>query len=537
MSKIRYFLLAIVILASLLRLVGIIPDNAVLNRDEAALGYNAYLLQQTGRDEWGERWPLVLQSFGDYKLIGYPALLVGLFSVFEPSDFLVRLPSVVAGVGLVVLSFVVGQQFGLTKKWAAAFAALIAITPVFVFYSRFAYEANVALVYLVLLVQVLWSVKKTGPTVWQYVGVTGLVILSLLTYNTPLTVLPLVILFWAVTADLKLKSTLAVTAVFAIAYAAILLILIPVISQKSGVTIFTDEQNVYNANDYYAQFTNPILQPLLGNKVVFFTPIILNNLVHSFSASFLVQVQDIHPWHAIPGRGHIPGVVYLFGVVGALYAVIQGLVLIGTVIKASLGSGVLKVLSSVQTIFRAPIVQSTVLALIGLSSAVLTVDAPHTTRSLFFIYFFILTAVLCCRQLLQFVQPQFRKPVLSGLVVLVVIPVITWNVSLHTAYIETQQKLFRFGLQDALQQLPTDTPVAFLDREGYDYILVAWYRQVQPQQFFATIARLEPDRIGFRYGERLQNIHFIAAATDISAEEKVLMYWEKDTSEWILEEK
>jgi hypothetical protein len=43
---------------------------AALNRDEAAIGYNAMLLSQTGLDEWGRSWPLALESFGGYKLPG-----------------------------------------------------------------------------------------------------------------------------------------------------------------------------------------------------------------------------------------------------------------------------------------------------------------------------------------------------------------------------------------------------------------------------------------------------------------------------------
>jgi len=35
--------------------------------DEASLGYNAYSILQTGRDEYGKLLPLIFKSFGDYK--------------------------------------------------------------------------------------------------------------------------------------------------------------------------------------------------------------------------------------------------------------------------------------------------------------------------------------------------------------------------------------------------------------------------------------------------------------------------------------
>ena len=34
--------------------------------DEAALGYNAYSILKTGRDEYGQYFPLIFKSFGDY---------------------------------------------------------------------------------------------------------------------------------------------------------------------------------------------------------------------------------------------------------------------------------------------------------------------------------------------------------------------------------------------------------------------------------------------------------------------------------------
>ena len=38
-----------------------------LNADEAAFGYNAYSLVETGKDEHGNAWPIHFQSFNDYK--------------------------------------------------------------------------------------------------------------------------------------------------------------------------------------------------------------------------------------------------------------------------------------------------------------------------------------------------------------------------------------------------------------------------------------------------------------------------------------
>ena len=64
----KYWLLILaLIIGSFLRLyqLGLIPN--ALTWDEAAVGYNAYSILKTGRDEYGELLPIIFKSFGDFK--------------------------------------------------------------------------------------------------------------------------------------------------------------------------------------------------------------------------------------------------------------------------------------------------------------------------------------------------------------------------------------------------------------------------------------------------------------------------------------
>ena len=63
----RGILAILTALALVLRVwaLGQVPPG--IDADEAALGYNAYSLLKTGRDEYGVPHPLVFESFGDYK--------------------------------------------------------------------------------------------------------------------------------------------------------------------------------------------------------------------------------------------------------------------------------------------------------------------------------------------------------------------------------------------------------------------------------------------------------------------------------------
>jgi hypothetical protein len=60
-------IILILILALFSEVFTIASTPILLNPDEAALGYNAYSILQTGKDEHGQSFPLHLKSFGDYK--------------------------------------------------------------------------------------------------------------------------------------------------------------------------------------------------------------------------------------------------------------------------------------------------------------------------------------------------------------------------------------------------------------------------------------------------------------------------------------
>ena len=63
-----FLITILIVIAGFLRIYKIATVPPGLNQDETAIGYNAYSILVTGRDEWGEKYPLYFKSFGDYKL-------------------------------------------------------------------------------------------------------------------------------------------------------------------------------------------------------------------------------------------------------------------------------------------------------------------------------------------------------------------------------------------------------------------------------------------------------------------------------------
>src|SRR3989344_1369248 len=94
----RFFFLAIIFLFALaLRTVNLGDHPSGLTWDEAGLGYNAYSILKTGRDEFGTFLPIVFKSFGDYKPGIYVYLTVPSVAIFGLTEFAVRFPSALFG--------------------------------------------------------------------------------------------------------------------------------------------------------------------------------------------------------------------------------------------------------------------------------------------------------------------------------------------------------------------------------------------------------------------------------------------------------
>lgn len=66
--------------------------------DESSISFNAHTISQTGRDEFGEPWPLYFRAFGDYKNPVHIYLLAGIYRMTGPSILVARWLSAACGV-------------------------------------------------------------------------------------------------------------------------------------------------------------------------------------------------------------------------------------------------------------------------------------------------------------------------------------------------------------------------------------------------------------------------------------------------------
>lgn len=528
----KYTLLLLLLGASgiFIRMFQLGANPSILNRDEAALAYNAYLLSETGTDEWGETWSVSLQSFGDYKLIGYPFILSWLFKILPENDLIVRLPSALAGIGILYLSYIISKKI-FKEKFADLFSLLtISTTPVFIFYSKFAYEAHVALFFLVLSLYLLFFAKRSLLT--DFVGIISSVMACLI-YNTPLLLLPfLIVAIIFYRSPKKITTWLLPAFLLVISFIVIFSQVVVLTMQKSSITIFKDENLTLKAAEYYQSFPK-IIQPLLGNKYVFFGGEMVKRFFGSFSPKFLVIEGGSHPWHTLPGWGNIFLPQYILGLLG-IGAVILSITTSFFEIKTK--QKLLKTIKVIRSQYKNELLLLYLL-IVSLLPSIVTVDSPHTTRSLLFLFIFSLFSVYGMMHLTTNIK---SNNINSGITYFIVISYVGlcsfYFYQYSVSYPLVHPKLYNSNFISAIQETDknfSDKKVAIVDPSGYMYILTAWYLKVEPSMFFSTIKKQNPDTIGFRYGEQLKNYHFIADKKDITnMNENVLLYMNSDSGDW-----
>ncbi|MEK7570671.1 MAG: glycosyltransferase family 39 protein [Patescibacteria group bacterium] len=166
-----YLLILILIFATFLRfwLLGQVP--AGLHEDEAAYGYNAYSLLLTGNDEHGKSFPIVLESFGEYKPALYAYLTIPWIVVFDLTPFAVRATSALFGVFSIIMVYLLAKKLLQNTTIALIAAGMIALSPWHLTLSRTTSEVVVSVFFLLVFVYAALSLKDTFNKWWLITAV------------------------------------------------------------------------------------------------------------------------------------------------------------------------------------------------------------------------------------------------------------------------------------------------------------------------------------------------------------------------------
>lgn len=311
------YLLLILILAAVLRLtdLGNSPPGVLV--DEASLGYNAYSVLKTGRDEWNQFLPLTLKSFGDFKPSGYMYFTIPFVNLISLSPLSTRFPSALMGIFAVICIYLIVNSLFRNKYLGLLSAFLLSISSWHINMSRMAWEANVALTLFLLGIVCLLQNKKSyfaltisgtffSLSLYVYIGYRFL---------TPVILIPLIFYFWK-TKYISKKQVFYFIAIFVLSTS----FLIPEIFFKGGLTRFSQVSigsksgNTLYINEQRAfcgmQNNQLILTScyLFWNKPTVILSEFLKNYISNFSFDFLFIKGDIAKF--VNDSGH--GVLYLW---------------------------------------------------------------------------------------------------------------------------------------------------------------------------------------------------------------------------------
>lgn len=319
----RIILFLIVGLALFLRLYNVTFDPPSLNWDEVSIGYNAYSILKTGRDEWGKLLPVHFKSYGEYKLPAQIYASIPGIAVFGLNEFGVRITPVIYGTLTVLFLYFLTKKI-FEDEWIALTSSfLLAISPWHIQLTRASFESSFAVMWVV--IGVWWFVKGFEKPKWLIASVIPFAI-SIYTYNATRVFTPL---FLLVLFLIYRKEILKNFKIFAISLAVFIISMIPLASfilsgeataRLKLVSISDDPGFTLRINKARGSTNLPGPLPrLIHNKVTHYIYVFAGNYLSHFTPDFLFINGAGHRQHHVQGIGELYAIQAPFILIGLYF--------------------------------------------------------------------------------------------------------------------------------------------------------------------------------------------------------------------------
>lgn len=303
----------VIIIGLFLRTVGLDKSPPSLGFDEAALGYNAYSILKTGRDEYGSWLPLSLRSFNDFKPALYAYLTVPFVYFLGLNATAVRMVSALAGTGSLVFLYLLLNKF-IRNKWLLLLVfTILSVEPYRLHFSRSAFETNLSAMFFGGGAYFLLTTKGKIKTFLTAVFL-GLAAYS---YHSARLSAPLLILLWAIDPIKRLQKNIKFDWKKLLPLFGLILICIPIFVMNNSSLLLTRfrQENVFNR--FYPYAPKEILNPI---SFVYYFLGIISGHVFSYISPINLNFR-IYDWvkmspQFIPGMGMLgwlEGILFLIG--------------------------------------------------------------------------------------------------------------------------------------------------------------------------------------------------------------------------------
>ncbi len=433
----KALLLIIVLTAFILRFYKLSENPPGLYIDEASIGYNAYKILTTGKDEFDTPYPMFFKSFGDYKMPVYIYATSLSMSVFGKNEFAVRFPSAFMGSLTILLFYLfikkalqLDNLFKEKREVIALLSAfLLAITPWQLQFSRGGFENNAALfIFMLGFVLALYFYERKRFIL--LLGSFALFAASMYTYHTyrifaPIAIFTITSFSFIIDPPARKKTLLSV-----LVFAFLALPLLIFSFSPQGSARFTDTSAFSELGSKLASVRGLILYP--------FT--ILKNYLTYFSFYFLFDTGDGIGRHQIPNFGPLFKWQLPFLLMG-FYSLVK-----------------------LKSKFFKPLI--IILILISPLPASLVLPSPQTLRSLLMV---IPMLTIISLGIIYFYEKismnKYKKYLISGIVLVVVFELIFYQYYYFVSYPRINQLDWGGGYKETVYKIEEL-------RKNYDEVII-----------------------------------------------------------------
>ncbi len=491
-------LIFITFFAGCLRFYTIDKAPVSLYWDEVSLAYNSYSIALTGKDEYGISFPFLFRAFNDYKLPGDIYVMVPVLKAFGLSEITTRFTSAFFGTLMVFLFFfLIEELFKYTKlkenkitmiALIACFA--LAISPWHIQFSRVAFEANVALCFVVL--GILLLLRGIRGETKSFYGAMFVIPLTFTFYRSIYVFLPLLLLIFSIIFHKQIfdKQFYKQRTIGIIIFIIFLIPSIYFILSSNGVvragqvSIFTNSfEATYNNAKVHNASNQSFIDKIIYNRRLIYASVFMQGYIKNFSPQFLFLQGDGNVRQSIKGMGmlylyELPflffGVLFLFRISKKIFLFVVAWILI------------------------API------------PAALSIPAPHALRSLNMLP---MPQLLFAIGVVWFFSILPQRTRLTTAVVMFLIVGFSFYYYLVQYYVVTP-KTAAHDFADGYKQL---TNYVFAHENNYDKVIISGYNW-QPYIYFLFYKKYDPDLFQ-RFGSNKGFDKYIFGGTSWDKEE------------------
>jgi len=332
-NKIIYLFLGFIFfLALILRLNNLSHFPVGFHIDEASLGYNAYSLLLTGKDDNGNSLPLYIDMFGDNRPSGYHYLTIIPVKFLGLSEFATRLPAVLFGSLIVFAVYIFTYVLFKSKKISLLSALLTAIAPWSFVLSRASAEVIVSLFFILAGFGLFFHSLKNKKVTPLFISAV-LLSISFFFYHAPRVFVPgifliFLLMFFPTIKNYSKNFKIAVFSSFIFVFFVAVFLVFGIsggAGRYSQVNIFSSFETDFFQNQQIQEDTiagsSYIQSRFFHNKLTNTALVFISNYFDYFGFNFLFTTGGLPIWYSIPRVGLLYLLELPFILVGIYYLI------------------------------------------------------------------------------------------------------------------------------------------------------------------------------------------------------------------------